>query len=181
MPPSPDVAAITASALAVGDPDAWELLRASYRPLCIAWAARYDLDADDLWQEAAIRLWRALVAEKLASGPALGRWLQLSIRSAALDAVRSAALRPTCQLVDEPATTVAHPAELADFWVLALDALDDTAPLVLRRYVGGEAPADLMAETGMTPSEIYNVLRNGLGRLRRCKSQLLHAYTGEAA
>jgi DNA-directed RNA polymerase specialized sigma24 family protein len=171
------VTTIKPDALAAGCPDAWETLRVAYVPLCLHHASPAGLDAADVWQEAALRLWRALQARRFEgrSGPELGAYLALAIRSAAIDLGRPADARAHWAPYESWRGTATEPGysvvEAADFWRLVTQTLGDDALAVLGRLLERKSLG--------SDQDAYNRQRNGLGKLRRRRAALLAAYTGE--
>lgn len=141
---------------------------------------------DDVAQEALIKLWRAEQRGIVWPTDAdLYAYLKRCVLSALYDSHRKARRCPLAPLpapyeAHPPALEVEAPAEpLGTFWDLVYAALGDDAPLVLRRYAVGERADALAAEAGLPMNDVYNRLRNGLGRLRRQAPALRAAYWGD--
>ncbi len=167
-----NLTAITPAQLTAGCAESWEVLRASYRPLCVNIGYRYNVEPDDLWQELALRLWQALRRGAFdgRTGGEFGVYLSTAARTAAIDLSRArrvsrAHLLPLIEAA-HVGVSLPEPADLS-----ALDLLTEAQRYAMwATAVRDDRPHEVLADRPdlyASPQEVYDALRCAKGRLQR--------------
>jgi len=157
--------------LAAGQRDrAFERLLAAYRGRVYRLALSYvrtPADAEDLAQEAFVRLWRAL---PLYDGRAsFSTWLYVIARNACLSELRRRGARPTASLDDDPADpaapmSAASPVDLRMECETLVEMLDEPQRRIVRLFYLEERSYEQVAATLDMP---INTVRSHLHRARK--------------
>ena len=157
--------------LAAGERErAFERLLAAYRGRVYRLAYSYvrmPADAEDLAQEAFVRLWRAL---PLYDGRAsFSTWLYVIARNACLSALRRRGARPTASLDEDPVDATApagsaSPVDLRMDCETLLERLDEPQRRIVRLFYLEERSYEQVAEMLDMP---INTVRSHLHRARK--------------
>jgi DNA-directed RNA polymerase specialized sigma24 family protein len=168
------------------DAAAWAVIRAHYRPLLAAWAARCGAWAqcgewaDDIADQVLARAWVALTPAHFAAFPTLARllsYLRICVTTAVIDSVRARATAERA-LQQLPAGMVETPEQIAlaaldraTLWrmVLELAATPAEHIILVESFVYGLPPRAIQARhpqlfAGVTA--VYSAKRNLFARLQ---------------
>jgi RNA polymerase sigma-70 factor, ECF subfamily len=175
--PSPD--AEVCRLLAAGERDrAFERLLAAYRGRVYRLALGYvrsQADAEDLAQEAFVRLWRAL---PLYDGRAsFSTWLYVIARNACLSELRRRGIRPTASLDEEPVdpavpSAAGSPVDVRMDCETLVEMLDEPQRRIVRLFYLEERSYEQVAEMLDMP---INTVRSHLHRARKRLAALTSA------
>ena len=168
--------------LAAGERDrAFERLLTAYRGRVYRLALSYvrtPADAEDLAQEAFVRLWRAL---PLYDGRAsFSTWLYVIARNACLSELRRRGARPTASLDDDPADpaapmSAASPVDLRMECETLVEMLDEPQRRIVRLFYLEERSYEQVAAMLDMP---INTVRSHLHRARKRLASLMAPAAG---